>query len=235
MKNYVENTNALFRKMAYDQDNSLLYRNMIVEENLRLVAHVLKKYRPYTDDQYQAGCMGLIVAVDTFKEDTGVPFPNYACFCIEREIHKLYRRDMRLLENVFRDNMIYLDAYTEYQNGDAVDIQETIADVMAEEEFDEMIREHDLETLFNSIIIPSVEDIANRTQGQKTKIDTERWKTLELQYILEFAQIESQKARFNLSQMANMLGVSVQNIRNRHNRVIENMKKKCRERGYDID
>lgn len=221
--------------MKNDPDNSLLYRNMIVEENLRLVAHVLKKYRPYTDDQYQAGCMGLIAAVDTFNEDVGVPFPNYACFCIEREIHKMYHRETRLLENVFKDSMIYLDAQTEFQNGDEVDIKETIADILAEADFDKMIQEYDLNTLFETIIIPAVEEIADNTQGQKTKIDMELWKKLELQYILEFAQIYSQKARFNLSQMAKVLDVSVQNIKNRHVRVIELIKKKCIERGYEID
>ena len=78
MKDYNEHTMELLKKMKTDEYQSLLYRNKVVEYNLRLVAHVLKKYRPYTDDQYQAGCMGLILAVDTFDEERGITFANYA-------------------------------------------------------------------------------------------------------------------------------------------------------------
>lgn len=235
MKDYNEHTMELLKKMKTDKYQSLLYRNKIVEYNLRLVAHVLKKYRPYTDDQYQAGCMGLILAVDTFDEERGIPFANYACFCIEREIHKQHRYQSTLIENILAHNLIYLQAEVTLGNGDVVTQADIIADEMSEEELNRVLDENDLRAFFEDIVICSINEIANNTKGQTTKLNLDQWKDLEIRYILELAQVESQKIRFNFSQMAKALGISVQNTRNRHLRVIELIKRKCRERGYKID
>ena len=60
--------------------------NKVVVLNMPLVHTVLSKYKPYTEDQVQIGYLGLISASRTYKITRGVPFYNYACFCIEREI-----------------------------------------------------------------------------------------------------------------------------------------------------
>lgn len=235
MKTFTETTMELFHKIEINPENRLWYRNMIVECNLRLVAHVLKKYRPYTDDQYQAGCMGLIVAVDTFNKNREVPFASYACFCIEREIHKMYRAQKNFIENILADQMIFLDDTTYLNNGDEVNMEEIIPDTYAEEAFSQVLEENDLSALFVKIIIPSVENVANNTKGQEVKVDLSEWKTLELRYILELAEVESQKARLNLSQIAKALGLSVQNTRNKHKRVIEAVKNTLKENGYELN
>lgn len=234
-KLHIEKTMNLFHKIAVDPDNKLWYRNSIVEINLRLVAHVLKKYKPYTDDQYQAGCMGLIIAVDNFNDAIGVPFHNFACFCIEREIHKQHRVQKTFIENIFAENMVYLDSSTMLKNGDEVDYNDIIPDTLSEEDFNNVLDEYDLSNLFSQFIVPCVEMIAGKTKGQETKVDINEWKNLELRYILELANIESQKVRFNLSQMAKSLGLSVQNVRNRHARVIETVKVMLKESGYNVD
>jgi RNA polymerase sigma factor (sigma-70 family) len=235
MTNFVGRTVELFNKMKVNPSSRLLYRNEIVEINLRLVAHVLKKYRPYNDDQYQAGCMGLIVAVDTYKEEKGVPFPNYACFCIEREIHKMHRDGNKLIENILKDSLIYLDEKTTITNGDEMCIGELIADPLADEGFMKVLQDNNLENFFEKVIIDSIETIAGNTKGLNTKIDLTQWKSLEIRYILELAQVESQKARLNLSKMAKILDMSTQNIRNRHERVIDCIKKRCNELGYTVE
>jgi RNA polymerase sigma factor (sigma-70 family) len=236
MNNYMEKTIGLLKKMKLEEERALLYRNEIVELNLRLVAHILKKYRPYTDDQYQAGCMGLIVAVDTFDETRNIPFPLYACFCIEREIHKMHRKQERMFENVFKDNLVYLDDTSSAKQGDdeALAVSELIADPTTDDEFMKVLQDNDLEDFFSKVVIQSVEEVAYNTKGQQTKFDIKEWISLEIRYILELAEIDSQKARLNLSTIAKILGMSPQNIRMRHQRVINVIKHRCNNIGYHI-
>ena len=61
-------------------------RNLLVEHNLRLVAHIMKKYYTQADDQedlISIGTIGLIKAVNTFKADKGIRLATYASRCIE--------------------------------------------------------------------------------------------------------------------------------------------------------
>ncbi len=235
MKTYMERTEELFAKMQADPDNKILYRNQIVELNLRLVAHMLKKYKPYTDDHYQAGCIGLILAVDTYDPAREVPFHSYACFCIERELHKMHRYSSTTFEVVFAGKLIYLDSVTVLDNGDESSNNDLIADKVAEEEFDAILEEHALTKFFEEVVRPSVDEIVDSSRKQATKVNLDDWRELEIRYILELADVDSQKGRFNYTQMAKALGLSVQNVRNRHLRVIEAIKKESIRRGYFND
>ena len=61
-------------------------RDKLIEHNLRLVAHVVKKYyasREDQDDLVSIGTIGLIKAVSTFKPDKNIRLATYACRCIE--------------------------------------------------------------------------------------------------------------------------------------------------------
>ena len=65
-------------------------RNTLVEHNLRLVAHIVKKY--YTpgsdqDDMISIGTIGLIKAVSTFNSNKGIRLATYAARCIENAIY----------------------------------------------------------------------------------------------------------------------------------------------------
>ena len=64
-------------------------RNLLVEHNLRLVAHIMKKYYTQTDDVddlISIGTIGLIKGVNTYKPDKGVRLATYASRCIENPI-----------------------------------------------------------------------------------------------------------------------------------------------------
>ena len=64
-------------------------RNLLIEHNLRLVAHVAKKYQAPehdSDDLISIGIIGLIKAVNTFKIDKKIKLATYASRCIENEI-----------------------------------------------------------------------------------------------------------------------------------------------------
>ncbi len=61
-------------------------KDRLIEHNLRLVAHVVKKYyaaREDQDDLVSIGTIGLIKAVSTFKPDKNIRLATYACRCIE--------------------------------------------------------------------------------------------------------------------------------------------------------
>jgi len=69
-------------------------RNRLIEHNLRLVAHVVKKYSNTiyeTDDLISIGTIGLIKAVDSFNQNKGIRLATYASRCIENELLMLMR------------------------------------------------------------------------------------------------------------------------------------------------
>ena len=72
-------------------------RNKLVEHNLRLVAHIIKKYYTKTDDiddLISIGTIGLIKGINTYKPDKGVRLATYASRCCENEI-LMYFRSMK--------------------------------------------------------------------------------------------------------------------------------------------
>ena len=71
------------------QEGDAAARDLLIEHNLRLVAHVVKKYyasREDQDDLVSIGTIGLIKAVSTFKPDKNTRLATYACRCIENAI-----------------------------------------------------------------------------------------------------------------------------------------------------
>lgn len=77
----------LYLKRCKEGDQTA--RNMLIEHNMRLVAHVVKKYQcpDYdTEDLLSAGTIGLIKAVNTFDADKGSRLATYAARCVENAI-----------------------------------------------------------------------------------------------------------------------------------------------------
>ena len=93
-----EEEQACLERMA---DGDLAVRNKLIEHNLRLVAHIVKKYYSQTGDQddlISIGTIGLIKGISTFKPDKNVRLATYASRCIENEI-LMYFRSQRKLQN----------------------------------------------------------------------------------------------------------------------------------------
>ncbi len=73
-------------------------RDELIEHNLRLVAHIVKKYYSNTSDQddlISIGTIGLIKAVNTFDHTKGIRLSSDAARCIENEIRMQFRRDKK--------------------------------------------------------------------------------------------------------------------------------------------
>ena len=78
-------------------------RNVLIEHNMRLVAHITKKYFAQTGDQedlISIGTIGLIKGVSTFKPDKGVRLATYAARCVENEILMHFRSQKKSSQNI---------------------------------------------------------------------------------------------------------------------------------------
>lgn len=75
--------------LALSAQGDLAARNVLIERNLRLVAHIMKKYYTQTRDQedlISIGTIGLIKGISSYKPDKGVRLATYAARCIENTI-----------------------------------------------------------------------------------------------------------------------------------------------------
>lgn len=82
-----EEEEAYYLELLAEGDESA--RNVLTERNLRLVAHIVKKFDSTgedVDDLISIGTIGLIKAINTFKPDKGTRLATYAARCIENEI-----------------------------------------------------------------------------------------------------------------------------------------------------
>ena len=108
------------------QEGDISARNSLVEHNLRLVAHIVKKYYASGCDQedlISIGTIGLIKAVSTFKPDKSIRLSTYAARCIENEILMHFRNLKKTAQDVYISDPIDTD-----KDGNALTLIEVIAD-----------------------------------------------------------------------------------------------------------
>lgn len=118
-----------------DADQARAAKDILIERNLRLVAHVAKKYQNVDEDMedlISIGCIGLIKAIDTFDAGKG-RLATYACRCIDNELLMLLRskkktsREISLYEPIGQDkegNEIHLMDVIEQEQQDVVEALE---------------------------------------------------------------------------------------------------------------
>lgn len=78
-------------------------RNILIERNLRLVAHIMKKYYAQTSDQedlISIGTIGLIKGINSFDPEKGVRLATYAARCVENEILMYFRAQRKSAQDV---------------------------------------------------------------------------------------------------------------------------------------
>ena len=94
------------------QQGDIEARNKLVEHNLRLVAHIIKKYygtQSEQDDLVSIGTIGLIKAIDTFKPDKNIRLSSYASRCIENEILMHFRSVKKIAQDISLNETIDTD------------------------------------------------------------------------------------------------------------------------------
>ncbi len=100
---------ACLKKMRDGNEDA---RNQLIEHNLRLVAHVVRKYTVpgYTqEDLVSVGTLGLIKAIQTYKLDAPTPLSTYAARCIENEVLMLLRSSRKYKGDVSLSEPIGMD------------------------------------------------------------------------------------------------------------------------------
>ena len=123
------------RYLAQYADGDMEARNKLIEHNLRLVAHIVKKYYTQTgsqDDLISNGTIGLIKGVTTFKPDKNVRLATYASRCIENEILMHFRAQRKLQGEVSLSDSL---------EGDGDDGSLSLMDVLSVD--DDMLEELD--------------------------------------------------------------------------------------------
>ncbi|MBO4554720.1 MAG: RNA polymerase sporulation sigma factor SigK [Clostridia bacterium] len=100
-------------------------KDVLVEHNLRLVAHIAKKYANYgdNDELISVGSLGLIKAIDSFDMQKGAGLATYASRCIENEILMTMRATKKYRSNVSLNDPIGVD-----KDGNELTIVDMLAD-----------------------------------------------------------------------------------------------------------
>ena len=112
--------------VRFHEHNDLQARSMLIEHNLRLVAHIVKKYQNVTQDQddlISIGTIGLIKAVGTFDHTKGTRLATYASRCIENEILMFLRANKKRAQDVSLSEPIDTD-----KDGHPLSLLDVIAD-----------------------------------------------------------------------------------------------------------
>ncbi len=114
-------------------EGDLKSRDNLIKHNLRLVAHIAKKYYQKgieNEDLMSIGTIGLIKAVQSFSYEKNVRFSTYASRCIENEILMSFRK---LKQN---DNMVYLEEKIEVSNdASQLTLKDSIKDSFSMEDY----------------------------------------------------------------------------------------------------
>jgi len=115
-------------------------RNILAERNLRLVAHIVKKFEGTgedNDDLISIGTIGLIKAINTYSRDKGTKLATYAARCIENEILMHLRATKNRRQEVFLDDPIGQDKEgNEITLNDILGTDPDEISLMVEREFD---------------------------------------------------------------------------------------------------
>ena len=156
-----EEEEEYINKMLHGDTNA---RSKLIEHNLRLVAHIVKKFESNTndvDDLIGIGTVGLIKGIDSFSPDKNVRLTTYIAKCAENEILMYFRADKKNSKNI----SIY-DGISYDKDGNEI----TILDVLKtnDPDFDEEIYRNDnIKSLkkYMNILTPRERDVLTKRYG----------------------------------------------------------------------
>ncbi|MDD5900597.1 MAG: RNA polymerase sporulation sigma factor SigK [Lachnospiraceae bacterium] len=129
-------------------------RDLLIEHNLRLVAHIVKKYaQPERDneDLISIGTVGLIKAVDTFDESKGIRLGTYAARCIENELLMFFRAGKKTAKEIYLYDPIGTD-----KEGNAISLLEIME--AEEEDYAERLERKEKLSVLPKFLMNRLED-----------------------------------------------------------------------------
>lgn len=144
-------------------------RNILIEHNLRLVAHVAKKYTNYqkdSDELISIGTVGLIKGISTYKNTKGSRLATYTARCIDNEILMYLRSAKKLQNNISLQSAVGID-----KEGNEVTLEEKLADPTpsVEETLSNNAEQKVLQSLIDKVLTSREEFIINLRYGLNNK------------------------------------------------------------------
>ena len=139
-------------------------RDLLIEKNLRLVAHIAKKYNNNKDlqeDLISIGTIGLIKAINSYSLDKKTKLATYASKCIENEILMHLRKNKKLNLEVSLNEVIGVD-----RDGSEIVLEELI-DNKEKPIIDQIYQKDNIDTFLNifHILTPKEQDILSKRYG----------------------------------------------------------------------
>lgn len=190
---YVSNANSFPQPLSPEEEQKYIQmykdgneeaRNVLIERNLRLVAHIVKKYNSTgndCDDLISIGTIGLIKAISTFDNQKGTRLATYAARCIENEILMQIRSSKKIQAEVSLQDPIGVD-----KEGNEITLIDVIGNE-AESIVDEVELKMQVKKLYNKM---------------KSVLKSREKVVLELRYGLLNGTTKTQR------EIAKMLGIS---------------------------
>lgn len=149
-------------------------RDELIEHNLRLVAHIVKKFNPkgeIMDDLISIGTIGLIKGIDTYKPSKNTKITTYAARCIQNEILMYYRNTKKNNGDVSLNDTIGFD-----KEGNEINLIDVLRST--EEDLTEKVNKQDLIDKLNNyikILSPREKTIIKERYGlENTKEKTQK-------------------------------------------------------------
>lgn len=174
---HVTNPNAFPPALSAKEEAELLEKNAngdkaaknkLIEHNLRLVAHVIKKFDNNTseqDDLISIGTIGLIKAVSTFKPEKGSRLATYAARCIENEILMYFRANKKSANDLHFSDPIDTD-----KDGNALTLIDVVADnVNISDDIDKKMKIERMRVLLESVLDDREREILKLRYGLETE------------------------------------------------------------------
>ena len=182
-------------------------RKKLIEHNLRLVAHIVKKYSNAgdADDLISAGTIGLIKGIDSFKSEKGSQLSTYCARCIENEILMLIRISKK-------HNQVYSleDTLLEDKDGNEITLEDTIGC-----ETDELAIKTE-----NKVLAETIDKIL------KEKLTNREYQILSMRYGLKNTPALTQR------EVAKKLNISRSYISRLENKALQTIKKEIKDRNF---
>ena len=122
-------------------EGDLEARNILIERNLRLVSHVMKKYYAQTSDQedlISIGTIGLIKGISTFDPSKGARLATYAARCVENEILMYFRSQKKSAQDVSLSD--YIETGSDGASLSLIDVISDDRDLLEEVSLRESVR-----------------------------------------------------------------------------------------------
>lgn len=145
--------------LTRSQNGDLAARNLLVERNLRLVAHIVKKYNSHErdmEDLISTGTIGLIKAINTYDVSKGNKLGTYASRCIENELLMLLRQERKSSKEVSLYEPIGSD-----KEGNEISLMD-IMECNNEDILEQMITEthiHSIYSLLSTTLTPREQEV----------------------------------------------------------------------------